>query len=1162
MTISVDYEVVEYGKLNDTSRGIPDFSELEFTPGLRHSGLSYHESVKFLPRSTYARNEGAFTAGVLFVDQDHLALVETQRRNESEITQLPGRAFNQVRFSLFTIEEMSRLLGSGFVPYPPLFDVHRSATSYSLPLHTKPTVHRSSLKLEVDDQVMGDHFAAVLKNRWLQPVSFLLAAAIRGMRIEMIVQDDCSLEQRLEFASLFQILLHQIPSCRTKGAQRFATFQLDQFSGVDCTLAFSASRASNQISQNNVVTMRLSSAPVEVVLQDDEQEGLDADSEKVMWLLEELFASGNWSKGIRKFGQMAGNRWRTSNSLLCHPIPSHSVLVWFLHKGSYAVEKLLSRSRGLLSSMEDDDREELIQCIVQAPDQWIAPGESITPIYKTLIDYVESSKLRKTMFEQILVYEGHPSSLEDAIKFYRWSAQFEDSEMVADSFAKEYLTSVRAIHDPRLLIDELKHLTVLELVSIISRLLENKQEDVLKQLFQIDVAYESLRHPIVQLIRKWEQSDSQARLIKLWIGSAPNALPNIDFLLMETLSALNRQSIDLIERRFDEGHYEDFPIEVIMRFRRTLREYKRLTPLAEYGLLDKLARKAQRSQNIDYLGEICFQEIPLFFEHSPRMRSERTKLQSLFLDCLTAGARIFQSDKSNYFAILAKPEPVPSLFQFLTTAIRVKTSQATLIFVFGCVAQYYLQHNAALSYEDVDLLLHEFIDTEDWHELEGYLWNSIRSDRSTLLKLADNHLARFLVSDDRINRLRLVAPVLGLGRTLSLFAQSKQALRSEDVGVLLAAYPEFFADWLNDFPIEDGEAWLLVWRMWHDARLITSFLEKYPHQNRACWLLNRLREHPILLEYLYRLSDYLGIAGKLISRVAYESCTGAADARSAAEAYGLLLNQVANQPTFTERLLETENWHRKIADSTPWIAKFLYTMRMTPKQMGISENLVEVWILRASNDEDSHRTVQDECDNIIRNYASFGRRDRVVNAQLAYEILLNIALRTKAEGNLGLRLEDEIRPMISSLRYYLSDQDVRELRRVIEHRSGLRKRQDYLWLADTLRILEAPRSVVFEPLPSEGVSEQTNRLVSIRISRRRMLLVVIVLIVLLLLTIRGCNPDRGYDLTASPNPALLNSTTSNIHNGSLLSGEQPQNQSGKQVTPEASQQNTQDEHNR
>ena len=127
----------------------------------------------------------------------------------------------------------------------------------------------------------------------------------------------------------------------------------------------------------------------------------------------------------------------------------------------------------------------------------------------------------------------------------------------------------------------------------------------------------------------------------------------------------------------------------------------------------------------------------------------------------------------------------------------------------------------------------------------------------------------------------------------------------------------------------------------------------------------------------------------------------------------------------------------------PWLAKFLYKLRMEPELMGLPEHTVEEWLLKVGNNVSTRSSVAGEVNNIISNYISRGFILRELHSSIPSELLIALALRTKEDANTsnsqwGFDYTFKVIEFVNKLVYSFTDPERQDLKRVIESKARSR----------------------------------------------------------------------------------------------------------------------------
>ena len=824
----ISFDVVEYGKLGDISRGVPDFSEIEYTPALRHNGFRLYQLLSFKPHTPYARTHGAFTAGLFFTDRTHMSFVEAQRRNEYDITNQPGRAYDHVRFSVFDLQEISHGLESGIVPYISIIKQHYSENGFGLQLQKRQIVHQQALTVELQEETLCERFRKLVTERWAPVISASLVCVLKGQKVRIVAHENVSILERLELASMIQILSYQIPLARVfqgdEQPRRYLSFQLEPFCEADSSIEFVTYDPASEAVHERVIANL--SRDREVLIDNGDNEFADAQG-SLEWLLEDLFRHLSWSEGLAKLHRLACERWKRERTLLSYPLPSHFILKFVSQKGGLQVEDLESLLSVLSEKGRSDEVEEVASKVLPDYSAWFASGIDLAEIVGTFVKANVSPNTVMVLIDGVLVDPNIEISFTQAIDLYIQCLTIQPDEY-ATLLLERLVSKSTRIGTSAALYYTMQKVPDIQKQFIVSTLLLNNKDEILSSLLRADLEKPFLTNALPEVIKSARTSHNQVLLLDLWRQSAPAGMRQvISVLPAPCFEYLNRESLEYISSRIRTSDLLELPLNTVVEFRRSVRKVDLAIPL-QLDVLRTLVDKAKRSQELDHLQHISLVEIPLYIAHAEPNEEQKRNLCALFDDCLSEAKRIGPIAQKTDFGTISALHPTSSLFQLCTDLLGSKTDPETTLFIFACVVKRLSKTPVQLSGADLNRSIGELRGTAEHSEFFELLWTYYQSRLSELTNLSDQIICEFLRVRDRQPRLKaMLSNNVTFGQVVRLLYLSGGP-NDKDWQLLYSEYRQLPENWIENFPIDIGDAWLSVWKTWQDEGVIYEFLDRYP----------------------------------------------------------------------------------------------------------------------------------------------------------------------------------------------------------------------------------------------------------------------------------------------------------------------------------------------
>ncbi len=207
------WQYLDFGKYfaNDIAS---EFAELLVTPKLRGKGRDLSRKLAFSNDTRFADTQGAVTAAFFAIAHDQYILAHIQRRRENEFNPESSkrRAFNQVRFTLLTSDELWTHYISGHSPltaalYHPDFTSRGEALPKLLDYTTRTGEDQAPL---IDADKMYASWEAELFERWHSWIDVIVERVIAVVeddekrQVQIVYDDAVSQWEQLYIAQMVQ----------------------------------------------------------------------------------------------------------------------------------------------------------------------------------------------------------------------------------------------------------------------------------------------------------------------------------------------------------------------------------------------------------------------------------------------------------------------------------------------------------------------------------------------------------------------------------------------------------------------------------------------------------------------------------------------------------------------------------------------------------------------------------------------------------------------------------------------------------------------------------------------------------------------------------------------------------------------------------------------
>src|SRR5579859_2751263 len=226
------FEFLEYGKLANTQRGVPDFSEMAYTMSLEGASSAFLRKLSFPAQSLFQKRHGNFSVALLSLDDERLIFVAIQQRNESELTPHSRRDYQQVRFTILPREKLRQLFAQLLLPYTALLNQHYDPEKCDYHLSDMPrrVVYKEPPAVKIpsvrDVGVFEYLLGKSAKLNWVSRIASWFTLLLNHRKLVISIPATVGLVEMLTVCQTLQLLINSIPS-NGSGKGRILTFALD-----------------------------------------------------------------------------------------------------------------------------------------------------------------------------------------------------------------------------------------------------------------------------------------------------------------------------------------------------------------------------------------------------------------------------------------------------------------------------------------------------------------------------------------------------------------------------------------------------------------------------------------------------------------------------------------------------------------------------------------------------------------------------------------------------------------------------------------------------------------------------------------------------------------------------------------------------------------------